>query len=901
MKYILSFIFILFFHLSKAQMYHSNWIFTYGNYVKFNHSNQSPYSLSLPIVFNNQLNVEGATTYSDFNGNLLLYTNGENVYNKYDEVLNSEPLDGSATVTQSSIIVPFPDHYNEFFLFTVNGSLGLTPDIRPEYWNYLGVNYYHIDLNKNNGRGKLTIPSNNKLLEHSSQKITATKHQNGKDFWVLTIRENKFYAYLINKNGVNAPIISTTNLNFDEGGHSPTLKGQLKISPKGDKIGIAHKNIISRNNFNDYIGATDYESIIDGNPNEAPGITLLYDFNPLTGEVTNEKIVYINFHTHFGVEFSPSGRFLYFNYNDLSFSGIAVYDTENNYLRSAYVAQDNPLNSYYKKGHLQLSLDGRIYHAQQGVNYLSCIEEPDEYVSYPAKYRTDCLSLVNNSTNGIANFGNYYFNHSIKLYNSFDEKSVCVNTPVTFWVNMPKTVESAYWDFGDGISSTEFYPVHSYSEPGQYTIQSIINGVEYSHIINVFSPIDLPNYNLYECQTNANETVYFNLEKFTNFIGDRAEYISYHLTNNDALLNINSLDDLIINNRSEIYARILGKGGCITITKINLIINTSQVINQSYEVCKIYENNQYKILINSIYDILGNDQIRLYSSLNDLLQYSHEIDNDISVTQAQTQLIIYIRVVNPESCDTYYRVNLNLKNPYITALEDRVLCPYQESTIYSIPTSAEIETIEWIGLMEEDLNQNLNGNEISISKTGRYSVIITGTNGCQYQDFFTVTKLSPLNIQIKPSQFGSYIIDYSDENTSEYEFSLDEGMTWNNGNTISNLAVGQYIIWIRKKNNTECILLKQPFFNDRIVNFFSPDDDGINDVWNVNGFEKYEWIEVKIYSRLGQLIFQNKMSYSNILWNGKVNGKIVSSNSYWYEIKTSKNEIYNGYLTVKSK
>ena len=900
MKKLYLLLFFTAFSFVHAQLYHSNWIFTYGNHVKFHHSNQPNAVIQLPLPFNDQPNIEGSTTYSDFNGNLLLYTNSEYIYNRFHEPLNTEPLDGSATVTQSSIIVPFPGHYNEYFLFTVNGSLGLTPDIRPQFWNYLGVNHYHIDLNKNNGRGKLTIPANKKLLDHSSQKITATKHANGIDFWVLTIRENKFYAYLIDKNGVNPPIISVNPLNFDEGGHSPTLKGQLKISPKGNKIGIAHKNIVPPDSFNGYISSSDYEGIIDRYPELSPGITLLYDFDNSTGKVSNEKVVYINIHTHFGVEFSPSGRFLYFNYNEKTFSGIAVYDIENDALRSAYVAQDNYDDPYFRKGHLQLGIDGRIYHAQDGRKYLSCIETPDDYIQYPANYKTYCQPLNNNSTNGISNFGNYYFNQSIKLYNSFDEKTVCVDVPITFWVNKHKTIESAFWDFGDGHTSTDFYPVHAYQNPGIYQITSVINGIEYIHQITVYETINLPTFDLIECRVDPNLPLYFNLEKFKFHLGDRAEYISFHLTRQDAEQNRNALDNYIVpEHQGYIYARIIGKGGCISYTEIRLIAKESEIVGQQAEICKTFIGGEFYLNRDDIRNLYPEEEIKIYQNAVDLLRYENEILNSIPIDQNDQAITIFVRKINAETCDEYIELNIKLKYTHTFDLMDTELCPYDEGILYTIASHPMIDTIEWIGLTGDDRNQDLTQPVIYIKNSGTYTARVITTEGCIYEDTFTISRKPKLNVTIEKGQFGNYIINYGELNANAYEFSLDEGLTWKSGTEINGLPIGTVSIWVRSVDDNTCILYKIEMNHDAIPNFFSPNADGINDVWKINGFEKLDWIDVKIFNRQGRILFQNRILNSNVIWDGKINGQTVASESYWYELITSEQTTYTGYVTVK--
>ena len=635
---------ILFNSILNGQLYHSNWIFTFENYIKFHHSNQVNTLESLPIIFNNNHIAEGSTTQSDFNGNLLLYTNGENVYNKYHEKLNTEPLKGFPGATQSSIIIPYPNHYNQYILITIGGGIGITPDIRPQFWNYTGVNYYIINLNKNNGHGELITPNNNQLMPHSSQKITYTRHENEKDFWALTYRENKFYAFLINENGINPPIISEVPFSFDERGHSPSLKGQLKISPDGSKIAIAHKNIVGPNNLRFYTSdMTDYEGAVEFMADENPGAVLFYKFNNSTGSVSNQRMLFQHFHTQFGVEFSPSSRYVFLTYNSKNSSGIDFYDSQLDVMRSAYISIDYDL-PFKIKGSFQLGIDGKIYHAQEDFNYLNCINNPDEIITYPADYTTNCQTLQKNNTNGLSNFPSFYLNESIKLYNSFDEKNACINTPITFWVNMSKAIESAFWDFGDGTTSTENAPTHSYNTAGTYIVKAVINGKEFMHQLTIHNPIVLPEFDLKSCIINPNDEIWFDLNKFNLYLANQVVYISYHSTLQEAEENINAFDNLVVPNRPNfVYARIIGKGGCITITKINLIPDQSELQQNNNTICTEIINNQYSLNLESILSLFNSNELKIFSSQSDMMNYENEILSDIILENNQPLIRLYIR------------------------------------------------------------------------------------------------------------------------------------------------------------------------------------------------------------------------------------------------------------------
>jgi gliding motility-associated-like protein len=71
-------------------------------------------------------------------------------------------------------------------------------------------------------------------------------------------------------------------------------------------------------------------------------------------------------------------------------------------------------------------------------------------------------------------------------------------------------------------------------------------------------------------------------------------------------------------------------------------------------------------------------------------------------------------------------------------------------------------------------------------------------------------------------------------------------------------------------------LLLQP----EIPNAFSPNGDGINDVWNIKYLSSYPGATITVFDRYGRQIFESK-GY-NTPWDGKENSKDVPSGVYYY-------------------
>jgi len=80
-------------------------------------------------------------------------------------------------------------------------------------------------------------------------------------------------------------------------------------------------------------------------------------------------------------------------------------------------------------------------------------------------------------------------------------------------------------------------------------------------------------------------------------------------------------------------------------------------------------------------------------------------------------------------------------------------------------------------------------------------------------------------------------------------------------------------------------------------NAFSPNNDGINDLWLIPGLAFYPQCSVDVYDRYGRIVFHST-GYSNP-WDGKINGKSLPTGTYYYVIKaTEKLSPMSGSITI---
>jgi gliding motility-associated-like protein len=81
-----------------------------------------------------------------------------------------------------------------------------------------------------------------------------------------------------------------------------------------------------------------------------------------------------------------------------------------------------------------------------------------------------------------------------------------------------------------------------------------------------------------------------------------------------------------------------------------------------------------------------------------------------------------------------------------------------------------------------------------------------------------------------------------------------------------------------------------------IPKFFTPNNDGFNDLWIVQSTPEVTIDKIFIFNRFGKLI---KQIEANQPWDGSFNGKPLASDSYWYKVETSGGGEVTGYFLLK--
>lgn len=410
--------------------------------------------------------VKASSVISDSLGNLLFFTDGVKIWDRsFNLMSNATGLHGDKLSTQPCIIVPHPGNTDLYYVFTVD-ILRYMPD---NSYSTEGLKYTLVDMKLLGGMGDATDQLNRALLTPVTQKITAVKHANNRDYWVIVHEwnSNKFYAYPVDQNGLQPPVISTIGTNHGGGFiDQNNAIGYMKASPDGTALALA----ITGTNQIEY-----------------------YSFNSTSGIVSQPQswTVTIPGVAPYGIEFSPDSKKLYATLLQITGNGpparpsfIVQFDLASGLANP--VAVDSAAG--VRLGAMQLATDGRIY-ISRTVNLVNKRDSLD-VIYNPTRPGAECnynlLSNVPDSRfylqagrNGIYSLPNFvqsWFDIPVFTYDS------CCHGDIThFQITNKANIDSVSWDFGDGGTSNILEPFHAFAQPGTYsvTLTEYFNGNAY--------------------------------------------------------------------------------------------------------------------------------------------------------------------------------------------------------------------------------------------------------------------------------------------------------------------------------------------------------------------------------------------------------------------------------------
>ena len=290
-------------------------------------------------------------------------------------------------------------------------------------------------------------------------------------------------------------------------------------------------------------------------------------------------------------------------------------------------------------------------------------------------------------------------------------------------------------------------------------------------------------------------------------------------------------------------------------------------------------------------------------------------DNAVATDFVNTEnpQTLYVRVTNSDT-DCFALTTLTLEVmplPDIALLETYRLCVDANGNAISQEEGENSPPVLDTGLSDFDYSfvWDLDGNplpdttsSIVATQGGVYTVVVTDlTSGlsCMATASTTVTVSSP------PLTYSAVVttLAFADDHQIQaeatglgvYVFQLDDGPFQDSG-LFTGVQAGTHIITIKDANGCGSVTISVSVIDYPL--FFTPNQDGYHDTWNIIGIDGTA--KIYIFDRFGKLLKQ--LSPTGEGWDGTYNGNPMPSSDYWFQVIYIEDDIQKevrGHFTMK--
>lgn len=486
------------------------------------------------------------------------------------------------------------------------------------------------------------------------------------------------------------------------------------------------------------------------------------------------------------------------------------------------------------------------------------------------------------------------------------DNPICIGE--TFTLDATEPGNNSYQWFKNGIAITgEISPLYTVNSSGIYKVEITLSGticvaigeitIEYVDLPILISPVTLV-----QCDDNNDGISTFDLSKLSNIItqgNTQLNAVYYYENQYDAENQLNVIANPTSyqnSTTSQLIARVTNAFGCASYSLVNLQIANNSLPNYNpIPICDEDGNLDGLTTVNlnlAVTPIILNSLpngliIEYYSSSSDAISQINALPN-IFTNTITTNQIIYARIINGSDCYGIIPITLQITafNPSNFQDDQEILCDGGNGTLSVIN-----------GFSSYLWNTGATTSSISITTTGNYSVTVTNAIGCEATKNFTViASSSPIITSIIIDDFSgnNNSVQVNVSGSGDYEYSID-GFNFQDNSLFTYVNPNEYFVTVRDKNGCNPPAVKRIYVLD-YPKYFTPNGDGIHDIWEIKNLWFYPNATISIFDRFGKFIYRFKGNQQG--WNGKLNEKELFASDYWFIIEMENGRTIKGHFAL---
>ena len=298
-----------------------------------------------------------------------------------------------------------------------------------------------------------------------------------------------------------------------------------------------------------------------------------------------------------------------------------------------------------------------------------------------------------------------------------------------------------------------------------------------------------------------------------------------------------------------------------------------------------------------------------YLNFNGELEITNQLPNPF-FTSSQQVTVSLSRTLN-QICSVTSNLNFVVNSiPVVDLNQEVIRCTNLDpEPIGFMSTYSDEYSYVWVYINPAGIRTDLSETSPNIypDAEGNYEITATTTDGtnCSLTKVIRVTDsmaavISSSDVTVsdlKPKEQNTITIKTDNLGNGAYEFSLNSEMgPYQDESFFDAVSSGPFELFIRDKNGCGTSLYESVILNYNP--FFSPNGDGNNDTWFIEGISQFfqAFSTISIYDRYGKLL-QN-IDPLGPGWDGLYNDKQMPQDDYWFLYTSEEGRTVQGHFSL---
>ncbi|ALR29818.1 gliding motility protein [Chryseobacterium sp. IHB B 17019] len=472
--------------------------------------------------------------------------------------------------------------------------------------------------------------------------------------------------------------------------------------------------------------------------------------------------------------------------------------------------------------------------------------------------------------------------------NPITNVNMCDNTPQLLKAQIASVPGMTFQWYKDDVAIPgATSATYTATQPGVYTVRTFVGGTQCQNasvtIVGGTTP-PAQNATLKLCTTPSVST--FNLNDATPMItSSTTAIVRYYINQADA----------VAQNNAYINPTLLGSYNGTDGQILYVVVSNGAFCSKMVTLTLKKEATPIAQLTATKVKICAGESTTLTASNGVTYQWTGVSGTGATHTVSPTQTTTYtVYAIGAQGCKSLQPASITIEvvPAIVSTLKGGMIC---EGDVITLDAGAGPEYhYTW---NTGDLTQTIN-----VGTPGTYSVTIN--NGVCSKVFTTqvIQAVIPEIINVNYNENGTMILTASNPSNGALEYSIDNGVTWQNSNVFSNVP-RNIVVSIRVRvKNTSCVGFLE-YFTFVMQNVITPNGDNINDMIDMRGVLKYKDFKATIFDRYGKEVY--KASSLQPYWDGYFQGKRLPTASYWYQVSfedpaSKKPAVKTGWILLKN-